>query len=124
MRVTDDMVRHVLTWARNYKEIESYGLIAQSGRKWRIRLHQPVRVGARANVLDAILGIRPEDEVPAEMVLTSREAFLFGYGCAVGVTMHGRDNFAREQWGWGAKDATDDEAPQRASRAEIGTPHG
>jgi hypothetical protein len=96
MRVTDEMVRTALTWARNYEEIESYQLIANSGRKWRVTLPQPVLVGAPL----LWSGLDPDKVVPDVLLFTSREAMAFAYGCAAGGGRHGRADFARDRWGW------------------------
>jgi hypothetical protein len=96
-RVTDDMVTGFLVWARNYGEIESYRQVADSGRKWRIRLpmgEPPVTASGRhAWTEDRI--------VPTEFVLTSREALAFGYGVALaGGRTELRADFAKREWGW------------------------
>lgn len=95
MRVTDEMVRGVLTWARNYGEIEAFEAVAPRGRRWKVTLPAALTIGAGAS-----LGLRrSQDVVPSVLVFTSREAVAFGYGCAAG-GVHDRAAFARERWGW------------------------
>lgn len=107
MRATDEMIRSVLTWARNYGEIDSFKMVTPRGRKWLIRLPAERGIGSR------LFRNRPQDTVPREIVLTSREALAFGYGCAAG-GIHDRAEFAREEWGWGEEDAAPSEsAPTR-----------
>ena len=101
MRITDETVRSALLWARNYKAITQFKKVAPRGRKWLIQLPAPRVVGS--GLFFNILGIRPEDVVPQEIVLTSREALAFAYGCAAG-GIHDRAEFARENWGWGAEE--------------------
>jgi hypothetical protein len=97
MRVNEDDVRSALSWARNYGEIASYRSIASSGRRWRIVLPAVTTVSG-AEPGDFLLG-RPV--VPIEMVLTSREALAFAYGCAAaGVRPESRASFAAREWGW------------------------
>lgn len=95
-RVTDSMVEHWLIWARNFGEIigwnngkgELWSAPVKGSRRWRVRLTpgvtadgQPFR--AKEGLFD-ILGHTPEDAVPNELMLTSREALVFGMGCAAG----------------------------------------
>lgn len=95
-RVTDRVVEHWLIWARNFGEIigwnngkgELWSPPVKGPRRWRVRLTpgvtadgQPFR--AKEGLLD-ILGHSPGDVVPSELMLTSREALVFGMGCAVG----------------------------------------
>lgn len=94
LRVTDEMVRSALAWARNYEEISEFELVAKAGRKWRVKLARPILVGS-----GFIVG-RPQDAVPPELVFTSREALAFAYGCAVAGHRHGRAEYAKERWGW------------------------
>jgi hypothetical protein len=90
------MVEHWLLWARHFGEIigwdngkgELWSTPVKGSRRWRVRLTpgvtadgQPFR--AQEGFLD-ILGHKPEDVVPNELMLTSREALVFGMGCAVG----------------------------------------
>lgn len=95
MRVSDDDVRRALTWARNYGEIASYEALPERGRKWLIRLPDvPITVqGGERRWLS--------NDVPVELVLTSREALAFGWGCAVaGARQEPRREFAAREWGW------------------------
>lgn len=92
-RVTDEIVRSVLTWARNYGEIASFKSIAPRGRRWQVTLPKERIVGSGFWITGA------KDVVPEVMVFTSREALAFAYGCAAG-GIHDRAAFAREKWGW------------------------
>jgi hypothetical protein len=83
-RVSEDTVHSFLTWARNYGEIESFKIVADSGRRWKIVLPE----------------VWSENMVPREFVLTSREALAFGYGLAVGGASERRSDFASREWGW------------------------
>lgn len=95
-RITDDDVQGFLIWARNYGEIESYKKIAESGRKWLIRLPATVTASNRK------ASWTERRVVPSEFVLTSREALAFGYGLAVaGACPESRREFAARVWGWG-----------------------
>lgn len=97
-RVTDDMVRDFLIWAKNYGEIASYQKIADSGRKWKIVLPEVVEASNFHNALSIINIVTPERLVPVEIVLTSREALVFGYGLAVAGARGSRAAFAKEHW--------------------------
>lgn len=97
-RVTDEMVRGFLIWGRNYGEIENFALIAQSGRKWRITL--PAIATASGAPSDDLTNYSGSRIVPAEFVMTSREAFAFGYGLAVAGPREPRADFAAREWGW------------------------
>ncbi|MCA1571008.1 MAG: hypothetical protein LC798_11945 [Chloroflexi bacterium] len=119
-RVTDEIVHRFLVWARNYEEIESFRKIAPSGRCWRIRIRPGVRAdGMDRSVLDDILG---DDDrvVPTEIVLTSREALVFGYGCAVAGASRHRDDWTQEDWE--AQAAKRREAREREEAREAGQP--
>lgn len=90
MRVTDEMVRGWLVWARNYGEVVAYAVGSGAARRFRVRLPagitangQPFR--PREGLFD-ITGHDVGDVVPSELMLTAREALVFGYGCAVGRT--------------------------------------
>jgi hypothetical protein len=99
MRVTDEIVRGFLTWAKNYGEIESYERIASAGRKWRITL--PTIATASGAPADDLTNYGSARVVPAEFVMTSREAVAFGYGLAVaGGRVETRATFAARKWGW------------------------
>jgi len=97
-RVSEDTVRSFLTWARNYGEIESFSSVADSGRRWKIVLPDEVW----SNGPDPTLGgfTPPENMVPREFVLTSREALAFGYGLAAAGVRECREDFASREWGW------------------------
>lgn len=89
-RVTDDMVRHWLDWARNFGEVVAYRVGSGSARRFRVRVPpgitndgSPFRL--RQGLFD-ITGHDENDVVPAELMLTAREALVFGMGCAVGRT--------------------------------------
>src|SRR4051812_23991071 len=95
-RVTDSMVGDWLIWARNFGEIVAYNdgrgpyKYARKGesRRFRIRLTPGVtRDGTpfrpKEGILD-IFGHGPENVVPSELMLTAREALVFGMGCAAG----------------------------------------
>lgn len=98
-RVSEDEVRSALTWARNYGEIESYSVVAPSGRRWKIVLAATPVSGARDGIT-LLSGV-----VPGEMVLTSREALAFAYGCAVAGAKERRAEFAAREWGWDPPEA-------------------
>lgn len=95
MRVTDAMVEHWLVWARNFGEIVAWrtgrdGRVEgrRSARRFRVRLTPGITYNGdpfrpKEGILD-IFGHAPEDVVPAELMLTAREALVFGMGCAVG----------------------------------------
>lgn len=94
MRVTDAMVEHWLVWARNFGEVVAYSTgrgpyVRRSGpRRFRIRLTPGITANGdpfrpKQGILD-ILGHTEEDVVPAELMLTAREALVFGMGCAAG----------------------------------------
>ena len=93
-RVTDEMVRSALTWARNYEEIVDFELIASAGRKWRVTLRDSVVIGSG-------LWMRgePQEAVPPVLIFTSREAMAFAYGCAVGGESKPRVE-RRKEWSW------------------------
>lgn len=94
-RVTDRMVEHWLIWARNFGEIVAYNsgrgpykYAKGESRRFRIRLTPGVTSDGspfrpKQGLLD-ILGHDADDVVPSELMLTAREALLFGMGCAAG----------------------------------------
>lgn len=97
MRVSDDMVRGFLTWARNYGEISAFEKLEGGGRCWKIELTAPICAhGADTAGFMA----SPQRTVPIEFVLTAREALAFGYGVAVGGASERRSEFAAREWGW------------------------
>lgn len=83
-RVRDDTIRSFLTWARNYEEIAWFERVDDVGpRCWRIVLMPGEPIFSHPNPIWP--GLAEQDEiVPAEMMLTAREALVFGYGLAVG----------------------------------------
>lgn len=90
MRVTDEMVRGWLAWARNFGEVVSYRAGSGSGRRFRVRVTPGITINGdpfrpKEGILD-LTGHDAGDVVPAELMLTAREALLFGMGCAVGRT--------------------------------------
>lgn len=98
MRVSDDTVVSYLNWARNYGEIQSFSQIAKRGRKWLVIMPEGVtftKDGGDVGVLTGQDGI-----VPDELVLTSREALVFGYGLAVAGARVPRRVTAERRWGW------------------------
>jgi hypothetical protein len=98
-RVTDEMVAGFLRWGRNYGEVESFEKIAESGRKWKITLASPSTAAGPLHWL--FTGVNGERTVPQELVLTSREALVFGYGLATaGTWAQSRREFAMQEWGW------------------------
>lgn len=99
-RVTDEMVRGFLVWARNYGEVESFEKVATRGRCWKIVLPGVRRAHGKSAPLLGIMEDRPDRLVPTEMVLTTREALVFGYGVAVGGAAERRSDFAAREWGW------------------------
>ena len=94
-RVSDAMVRTVLTWARNYEAIESFTRIASSGQKWQVKLKTPLLVGT-----DFWLRGEPQEAVPAELVFTNKEAMAFGYGCVAGGETRVPRAERRKEWDW------------------------
>src|SRR3954468_4740989 len=100
MRVTDEMVRSFLTWGRNYGELDSFKCLPDArGRKWHIEI--PAAVNAATSDSPVLLVSSPDRIVPAEFVLTNREALAFGYGLAVaGARTETRAEFAAREWGW------------------------
>lgn len=98
-RVTDDDVLRWLAWARNYGEIESFRRVAKRGRKWLILMPlDEHRTRDGDHLRGGLMGHREEDVVPREMVLTSREALVFAYGCAAGGWMRSRLDWTQEDW--------------------------
>lgn len=95
-RVKDDDVASALIWARNYGEIESYTLIAPSGRKWLVRT--AVQTTIRGD--EPGIGLMAAAPVPSNLVFTSREALAFAYGLAIAGAHHGRQAFAAREWDW------------------------
>ena len=95
-RVSDEMVRSALAWARSYEEIVDFEVIASAGWKWRVTLRDSVVIGSG-------LWMRgePQEAVPPVLILifTSREAMAFVYGCAVGGESKPRVERGKE-WGW------------------------
>jgi hypothetical protein len=96
MRVTDDMVKRYLVWARNYGEIESFSIAARSGRKWLIRIPEGMPVTASGMAP----GFLERAIVPSEFMLTSREALAFGMGLALAGSQPEPRSVAQEIWGW------------------------
>lgn len=89
MRVTDSMVSDWLIWARNFGEVAAYKVGKGSNRRRvRVRLTPGITRNGRPfrprEGLFDLLGHEIADVVPAELMLTAREALVFGYGCAVG----------------------------------------
>jgi hypothetical protein len=68
IRVTDDLVRVWLQWARNFEEIESWERIAPRAKKWLIKVPSAVRRGRQDLPLHAWFD--REGVVPTELVLT------------------------------------------------------
>lgn len=104
MRVTDEMVRGWLAWARNYEEVIAYRVGSGAGRRFRVRVTPGVtRDGApyrpKQGMLD-ILGHNAEDVVPAELMLTARETLVFAMGCATGraSALAGAKRWHEEDW--------------------------
>jgi len=95
MRVTDNLVRTWLGWARNFDEIESWKKIAPRGKKWFIKVPLGIRRGRQDVPLSPWFD--RDGVVPAELVLTSREALLFALGCAVGGARE-RATWTQEDW--------------------------
>lgn len=117
-RVTDDMVRTWLAWARNFGEVVAWRVGSGSGRRFRVRLPAGItKDGApfrpREGFLD-ITGHDGADVVPAELMLTAREALIFGMGCAVGRTAA----LAGECPAWRAEDWTPAERAAFVERRE------
>lgn len=99
-RVTDDMVQSFLTWGRNYGEIESFAKIDPGrGRCWKIVLPED-RWAHGIQRTPSILTLDSTRAVPTEIVLTAREALVFGYGLAVGGAAERREDFAAREWQW------------------------
>lgn len=88
MRVTDDMVRGWLTWARNFEEVVSFRIGKGAARRFKVRVPAGItRDGhpfrPKEGMLD-ITGHDAGDVVPAELMFTAREAMAFAMGCATG----------------------------------------
>jgi hypothetical protein len=96
-RVTDEMVVHALSWARNYGDVEKWRKIkrpkGERGPKWVVILALSKTVSAdgtgpiTAQTLEetpALLLPRSADIIPRELALTNREVILFCYGLAAG----------------------------------------
>jgi hypothetical protein len=108
MRVRDDTASDWLVWARNFGEVVAWRIGRGGPRRVRVRVPPGItRDGMPFRPKRAILdfmGHGPDDVVPAEMMLTVREAIVFGMGCAVGRTaalMEPADDWQRdraEQW--------------------------
>lgn len=99
-RVTDEMVRSWLLWARNFGEIVAYHIGDGNRRRFRVRLPAGITSNGdpfrkREGILD-ITGHGAGDVVPPELLFTAREALAFGFGCAVGRTAA----LAGERPGW------------------------
>jgi len=112
VRITDAMVRDFLVWARNYGEIEHFERLEGGGRCWKITLPGICRAHGGDGPLLGEWGDEPHRVVPREFVLTSREAFAFGYGVAVGGAAERRSEFAAREWKWGVEEP--EEEPERA----------
>jgi hypothetical protein len=87
-RVTDTTITDWLVWARNFGEVVAYRVGSGRARRFRVRVTPGItRNGAplrpKGGLLD-FFGHTEEDVVPAELMLTAREALVFAYGCAVG----------------------------------------
>jgi hypothetical protein len=91
-RVTDEQVRHALTWARNYGDVLGWKRIATRGPKWLVKLAQQGVTIEHSGRIDAaslremspFLTPRALDVVPSELALTNREVLLLLYGIAAG----------------------------------------
>jgi hypothetical protein len=134
-RVTDSMVTDWLIWARNFGEIVAYSTgkgpykYAKKGesRRFRIRLTPGVTKDGtpfrpKGGILD-IFGHTPEDVVPSEMMLTAREALVFGMGCAAGraAALSGvaaESAWQRENW-WTPEQQAEFKARREEAREEV-----
>lgn len=101
MRVTDEMVKRYLIWARNYGEIQSFSIAADSGRKWLIKLPE----GATVTASGMEPGWIERSIVPDELMFTSREALAFGMGLALAGSRSEPRLAAQEKWGWRTESA-------------------
>lgn len=91
VRVTDEMVRRWLRWARNYGEIESFERVKGG---WLVRCRQGIpRTG-----VEPLFGLREEDLVPSELLLRPKEALAFAYGLALGGNSRDRREWTQEDW--------------------------
>jgi hypothetical protein len=107
VRVRDALVQPWLTWARNFGEVVAWQTTPGAGRRFRVRVtpgitHDGMPYRPKGGILD-LRGHGPEDVVPAELMLTAREALVFGMGCAVGRTAalvgeHAWQEVRREEW--------------------------
>lgn len=102
-RITHEMITGFLVWARNYEEIISWeDLGSKAGSKrWKIVV-QPGITATGDDIEDdpffSILGPNIDRIVPHELVLTSREALVFGYGLAVAGLCRSRKEWTHEEW--------------------------
>lgn len=95
MRVDDEVIREFLTWARTYEDIAYWEHLPGGGRCWRIVLVEREEIGSHP---DPAFPRLPEQVVPTEMVLTAREALVFGYGLAVAGVSRDRREWTDEDF--------------------------
>lgn len=103
-RVTDEMVRSWLVWARNFEEVVAYRIGKGDRRRFRVRVPPGVTKNGhpfreKGGMLD-IMGHAVEDVVPTELMFTAREALAFGMGCAAGraAALAGSDREWLPEW--------------------------
>lgn len=104
-RITHEQVRSYLQWARNYGEIIDFQKIAKSGRCWMIEVEPGIRpmatdspTGRGGDLLMDFGGVDARTVIPEVMVLTTREALLFGWGLAVAGLGKPRTEFGDDDW--------------------------
>lgn len=121
-RVTDDQVSHMLTWARNFGDLD-FKRIGKSGRKWLVTFTFDGEIStehmgrvADARAFAQFLGPRLADIVPHELALTNREAMLLCYGLAVGGWRENPRAEYRAAWNRGEKHPV--EAARQAANKE------
>lgn len=98
-RATDELVRRWLTWARNYEEIIDFQKIAPRGRCWKITIREGVpRTGSKPLSAISPLFASDDDYVPTELMLTAREAIVFGMACATAGACMDRRAWTQDDW--------------------------
>lgn len=114
-RVSEDVIRSYFQWARNYEEIAYYEKLPGGGRCWLVVLVDRGEVGPYP---DPVFRLRPEEVVPTQMMLTSREALCFGYGLAVAGALRDRRDWTSEDHEAASERIQERLAPIARARAE------
>ena len=124
-RVTDEQVLHMLTWASNFGDVESWERISRRGAKWLVRLAFEGEISteiagwvADIRAFAGVLGPRALDVVPHELALTNREVMLLCYGLAVGGWRKQPRSAYRACWDQG-ESHPDQEAKLQRQRARM-----